>query len=491
MITTEIEPGTGLRRLPDQSILTALQTRIAGARVNRRTKAEEAARVNAERANAPPPPSAEDIKRQKKEPLLAELNDFLSITGRPDDEIRAETMRLKKAFDDAGFSHALDGNLEGYLEKIDEITKDKKLRTMIFKMLLVLGEGHSGHLSVRLDPKHKDHDFGKQFFTSLSNDEIREYIRHIYLPDKDDVDALLALPDRQFVIDAISKEGTKKRNLDAQDLLLLTIQRLAPNFDFNTVACLFEVGVNHNGDHLRQSVAELMKTKYPTQAVDYFKQVAENRKLNIEDFGLRAAGIKNYALMRKEQSVPVLRDTVLAEQNIDLVDVTLPLLLNENICGTGGKEIVLNMIEQRLAKKDEPALEVYWIVRDGHVSTDRITALLTKPEQSDYPKQLDCYDDLVEMMFSRIKGLEEHVKNLDNGKVNLGITSVFYSLHRGGTTTECLISRVGIKKLEAWALRGSTQVQMENAFSFLACCDPEQLDREAPELVKFIGLNAA
>lgn len=478
-------------RLPSPKILAGLQTSIANARIAERTKREAAARAEAERRNAPPPPSAAEIKRQKEELLLAELRGFLSITDRSDDEIRTGTERLKKSF-------APDVNLERHLEKIYEQTDGKELKTMILKMLLVLGNGYADLLATRLDPKHADHEFAKQFFGDLSNDDIRKFIHNIRYPNEGTIDALLGLKDRRFVIDAISKEGTKERDSYARNLLFLTVQKLAPDFDFKTVSRLFEVGVNHNGDYLRRDVAELMRTKYPAQARDYFKQVAETKNLSKEEedssfsVGLRIAGIRNYALVSGETASADLKRILLAEQSIDLADAIVSLLSDAAICGINGRELVADIVDERQSRQ-EPPLELYWLAMDGCVYSPTDGQL----------KEVDDYHDLLKVVFSKVSNGEKLLENLNAMGTNvsrvlwneellkgLARRDLLPSTHREGIPVDRLINRIGIERLADWALQNENALLSENAWSLLNCCTGERLDK-VRRVTEAIGLAAA
>lgn len=475
---------TNLPGLPPRGILVRLQTSIADARIQARLKQEEAARVAAERKNALPPLSPEQIKMQKKEPLLAEIRGFLSITDRSDDAIKAETQRLEKAFAAAGFSS--DGTLERHLRETYEQAGNKELKTIILKMLLVLGHGYADLLATRLDPKHADHEFGKQFFLGLDKNQMQDYIAHILYPDKEDIEMMLQYSDRDFIENTISSLGTQKKDcFYCRELLFLLIKKLAPDFDFSTVARLFEVGVDHNGDHLRRAVAEFMRTKYPTQSTDYFKGVAENRELNKDEasLSLRIAGIRNYALARGEAANTDLKSILLAEQSIDLADAIVLLLSDAAICGIKGRELVADIIDER-HKKEEPPIELYWLVMDGCGYSPKDGRL----------REVDGYHDLLKMVFSKVSNGEKLLGNLNAMGVNTSrvlrmeeITK--HSTHLEGGPMDRLINRIGIERLEDWALQNENALLSKNAFSILVDCTGEQLDK-AKRLTTVIGMNA-
>lgn len=482
-------PETRFPQLPSATVLTALRTKIADARVTERTRREKAA---SPKVPKPVEPSPAEIKKQRKETLLAELKEFLLITDRSDDEIKTKTKKFEKVYAYNGF--ASDGTLERHLEEIYGQTDGKELKTMILKMLLVLGNGYANLLAVRLDPKHADHEFGKQFFLGLDKNQMRDYIANIWYPNKEDIEIMLQYSDRDFIKNTISSLGTQKKDrFYCRELLFLLVEKLAPDFDFSTVAKLFEVGVDHNGDHLRQRAAELMKTKYPVQARDYFKQVAENKELNKDgaNLGLRIAGIRHYALAKGETANADLKSILLAEQSIDLADAILPLLSDAAICGTNGRELIAEIIDER-HKKEEPPLELYWLAMDGYVYSPKDGQL----------KEVDGYHDLLKTVFSKVSNGEKLLANLiamgvKTGRV-LRVEELLKSLAgrtllpatcREGVPIDRLINRIGIERLEDWALQSEEPLLSRNAYSILAHCTGEQLDK-AKRLTEAIGMVA-
>ncbi|MBI3589883.1 MAG: hypothetical protein HY094_00700 [Candidatus Melainabacteria bacterium] len=429
----------------------------------------------------------EEILKRKKITLLGMLDEFLSITNRSGKELQRETIRLEKAFVDAGFFHRLDEDLEVCLERAYEKAKDENLKKMILKMLLILNNGYSGFLFVRLDPKHKDYKFAKGFFESLTNNQIKEYIQRISFPTEYSLNALLDLKDRDFVIKTISSLGTGLNDSGARELLLLTIQKLAPTFNFSTVCNLFEVSVNHNGDRVREDTAEVLRTKYLAQSLNYFKCLAEDTTLNLdpESFRLRASGIKHFALMKKEESIPLLRNMLLAEQNIDLEDAVMPILLDGEICGRKGQEAAVDIIGEKLDRGESP-LELYWLVLDGYIY-DRA---------SRKDREISCYYDVFKMTLSRISDMENCLLELEEIKIDLSKTFRFYPHYKTDSSKDCLINRLGLERLTEWGLQDKDLNLRNNALCVLTHVSKKQLtdfvrsgSTRAKELALALGLS--
>lgn len=404
----------------------------------------------------------EEIKKRTKAVLLALLSEFLSITDRSDDELWRETKRLKIAFNENEFGHRGDGNLEGELENAYGKAKDEKLKKMILKMLLIVGDGYSGYVAVRLDPKYEnqkqeDYEFIRQFFLNLDKNQMKSFIEGAWYPDEELVDAFLQYHDRDFVIDTIINAGTNRDDKRyCRSTLLLLIRKLAPNIDVTAVCGLFEVGVNHNGDHIRNEAAEILRNQYSNFARGYFKQIAEDKELNKNRmrFSLRLAGIRYYALIEKERALFSLRNILLDEQNIDLVDKTLPLLLNKEICGERGAEAIADIISERFSRK-EPSPELYWVVWDGQYYENGKFYLV------------EPYYDLVEMILSRTKNIEKHIDELDEMGINTSRTISFFPMYKANSSRHCLINRLGLERLTEWAVQERSDSLRDNSLTLI------------------------
>lgn len=286
--------------------------------------------------------------------------------------------------------------------------EDSKGKEIILKFLLIIENGTSAFIARILEKGKSDSRFNdvKKFIESIDRDEFRKFMYNFIPYDTSKIEtlaeSLLSLkgkkgmaPLAQSIIDLETSNSADLMILNAKQLLYIMLKKHSSIPTTLTQAVhRFTNAISWNS---LDAAAELIMDKFGNDASKIFYGLAE---VNNEKFDLpkikRAAAIRYFAKVKKEQAVDTIRQ-YLAEEHSPLINFFACDAL-VTFCGEEGMRLVENIIEDDI-QKERPSLMLACLIvnSDGY----------------------GHYDDILRRIFSKDINLTEELLRIPNSKLKI------------------------------------------------------------------------